>query len=68
MDRLKGIATETRQLTGKMIRRLRKIHRLAWILLAILVPAVFIFGLMYRHQFPLNTEVPQVERLEEPDE
>ena len=39
-----------------MIRSLRVRHRAIWIVLAFLLPLVFVFGLLARHSRPTNPE------------
>lgn len=39
-----------------MIRALRRRHRLIWIVLAILLPLVFILGLLARNPRPANPD------------
>jgi hypothetical protein len=41
-----------------MIQRLRQRHRIIFIVLAILLPAIFIAGLLVRKPVPANQQLP----------
>lgn len=44
-----------------MIRSIRKRHRLVWIVLAVLLPVLFIAALVLRHDEPVNETIPYAE-------
>jgi hypothetical protein len=43
-----------------MIRQIRKQHKLVWLVLAILLPLLFIAGIMFRHRAPVNEKIPKI--------
>ena len=42
-----------------MIRSIRKKHRVIWVILAIILPLLFIASIVFRHQEPVNQIVPK---------
>jgi hypothetical protein len=42
-----------------MIRKIRKIHRLVWLVLAIILPILFIASIAFRHIEPVNQNIPE---------
>ena len=42
-----------------MIRSIRKKHRVIWVILAIVLPLLFIASIIFRHQQPVNQIVPK---------
>jgi hypothetical protein len=42
-----------------MIRKIRKNHKLIWLILAILLPVLFIAGIAFRHHEPVNEKIPE---------
>ena len=42
-----------------MIRSIRKKHKIIWLILAILLPLLFIAGIVFRHSEPVNENVPK---------
>lgn len=44
-----------------MIRSIRKRHQIVWIVLAILLPILFIVSIVWRHNEPINETVPRKE-------
>lgn len=45
-----------------MIRKIRKRHRIIWVILAIILPLIFVASIMFRHSEPVNQNIPQVQR------
>lgn len=45
-----------------MIRKIRKRHRIIWVILAIILPLIFVASIMFRHSEPANENIPQVQR------
>ncbi len=43
-----------------MISAIRKRHRIIWIILAVLLAAVFVASVISRHNEPLNDKIPQI--------
>ncbi|MEK7723605.1 MAG: hypothetical protein AAB336_04600 [Acidobacteriota bacterium] len=41
-----------------MIRSIRKKHKFIWLILAILLPILFIASIVYRHNEPINESIP----------
>jgi hypothetical protein len=46
-----------------MIRSIRKEHKLVWLMLAILLPAIFIAGIVFRHAESVNENIPKIEKI-----
>ena len=42
-----------------MIRSIRKKHRLIWVILAIILPLLFIASIVFRHPEPVNQTIPK---------
>jgi hypothetical protein len=42
-----------------MIRSIRKKHRAIWVILAIILPLLFIASIVFRHPEPVNQAVPK---------
>ena len=42
-----------------MIRSIRKKHRVIWVILAIVLPILFIASIVFRHNEPVNESIPQ---------
>ena len=42
-----------------MIRKIRKIHKIVWLILTMILPIVFIAGIVFRHADPVNEEIPK---------
>ncbi len=42
-----------------MIRKIRKRHRFVWLILAIILPIIFIAGIVFRHGEPVNQNIPK---------
>ena len=42
-----------------MIRSIRKKHRVIWVILAIVLPLLFIASIIFRHNEPVNQTVPK---------
>jgi len=42
-----------------MIREIRKQHKIIWLMLAFLLPLIFIASIIFRHKEPVNENVPQ---------
>lgn len=42
-----------------MIHSIRKTHKLIWLILAILLPILFIAGIAFRHLEPVNESIPK---------
>ena len=51
-----------------MIRSIRKEHKIVWLLLAILLPVLFISSIVFRHQEPVNSSIPVREVNKKTDE
>ena len=45
-----------------MIRAIRKEHKLVWLLLAFLLPAILIASIVFRHADPVNKSIPKIEK------
>ena len=41
-----------------MIRRIRRQHKIVWLILAVLLPALFIAAVVFRHREPVNEKIP----------
>ncbi len=41
-----------------MIRSIRKKHKSVWIILAIILPILFIASIIFRHNEPINENIP----------
>ena len=41
-----------------MIRRIRKTHKIVWLILAALLPLLFAASLVFRHREPVNEKIP----------
>lgn len=41
-----------------MIRSIRKRHRIVWIVLALLLPLLFVAAIAFRHSEPVNESIP----------
>lgn len=41
-----------------MIRSIRKRHKIIWLVLAILLPLIFIVSIVFRHNEPINQSIP----------
>ncbi len=44
-----------------MIRKIRKRHRIVWLILAILLPILFVASIIFRHKEPFNQNIPKRE-------
>lgn len=42
-----------------MIRSIRRRHKIVWLILAVLLPILFIAGIVFRHREPINENVPK---------
>ena len=42
-----------------MIRKIRRRHRVIWVILAIILPILLIASVVFRHSAPVNRFVPQ---------
>jgi hypothetical protein len=42
-----------------MIRKIRKTHKIIWLILAVLLPLLFIAAVVFRHGEPVNENVPK---------
>ena len=42
-----------------MIRKIRKTHKIIWLILAVLLPLLFIAAIAFRHGEPVNENVPK---------
>lgn len=42
-----------------MIRKIRKRHKIIWLVLAVLLPLIFIASIVFRHHEPVNENVPK---------
>ena len=42
-----------------MIRRIRKRHKIIWLILAIILPIIFIASIAFRHSEAVNENVPK---------
>ena len=42
-----------------MIRKIRKQHKIVWLILAVLLPLLFIASIAFRHSEPVNEHIPQ---------
>ncbi len=42
-----------------MIRSIRKRHKFIWLILAILLPLIFIASIAFRHSEPTNETIPK---------
>jgi hypothetical protein len=49
-----------------MIRATRKKHKIIWLVLAVLLPLLFIAGLVFRHSLPVNEKIPSITTTESP--
>jgi hypothetical protein len=47
-----------------MIRTIRKRHKFVWIVLAVLLPILFIAGIVFRHADPVNESIPRIVKSE----
>lgn len=45
-----------------MIRSIRKKHKIIWLVLAILLPVLFIAAIALRHPAPVNESIPAVRK------
>jgi glucan phosphoethanolaminetransferase (alkaline phosphatase superfamily) len=43
-----------------MIRKIRKKHKIIWLILAVLLPLLFIASIVFRHSEPINETIPIV--------
>jgi hypothetical protein len=43
-----------------MIRKIRKQHKIVWLILAVLLPLLFIAGIIFRHREPVNEKIPKL--------
>jgi glucan phosphoethanolaminetransferase (alkaline phosphatase superfamily) len=41
-----------------MIRKIRKTHKIIWLILAVLLPLIFIASIAIRHSEPVNEKIP----------
>jgi ABC-type spermidine/putrescine transport system permease subunit I len=41
-----------------MIRQIRKKHKIVWLVLAVLLPILFVASIVFRHREPINKEIP----------
>lgn len=41
-----------------MIRSIRKKHKIIWLVLSVLLPLIFIAGIVFRHSEPINQSIP----------
>jgi len=44
----------------KMIRRIRKQHKIVWLILAVLLPLLFIASIAFRHRESVNEKIPKL--------
>ena len=44
---------------GKMIHKIRRKHKIVWLILAILLPVLFIVSIIFRHHEPINENIPK---------
>lgn len=42
-----------------MIRKIRKEHKMVWLILAIILPILFVASIVFRHSEPTNQSVPK---------
>jgi hypothetical protein len=42
-----------------MIRKIRRQHKIVWLILAVLLPLIFIAGIVFRHGEPVNEKIPE---------
>jgi len=42
-----------------MIRKIRKNHKIVWLILAVLLPLLFISSIAFRHSEPVNEKIPE---------
>lgn len=42
-----------------MIRKIRKKHKIIWLILAVLLPSLFIASIAFRHSEPVNEKIPE---------
>lgn len=42
-----------------MIRKIRRKHKIVWLILAVLLPILFIAGIAFRHRAPVNENIPK---------
>jgi len=45
-----------------MISSIRKRHKIVWLMLAVLLPILFVASIVFRHSEPVNENIPTVER------
>jgi hypothetical protein len=43
-----------------MIRKIRRGHKIVWLILAVLLPLVFIASIAFRHREPVNEKIPEL--------
>ncbi len=43
-----------------MIRKIRKKHKILWLILAIILPLLFVASIAFRHSEPVNEKVPKL--------
>lgn len=41
-----------------MIRKIRKKHKIVWLILVIILPIIFIASITFRHNEPVNEKIP----------
>jgi len=41
-----------------MIRKIRRKHKIIWLILAILLPILFVASIAFRHNEPINEKIP----------
>lgn len=44
-----------------MIRQIRKNHKIIWLILAVLLPILFVASIVFRHSEPVNQIIPKSE-------
>jgi hypothetical protein len=42
-----------------MIRAIRKKHKIIWLILAVILPLLFVASIAFRHSEPVNENVPE---------
>jgi len=41
-----------------MIRKIRKEHKIIWLIMAVLLPLLFTASIVFRHSEPVNEKIP----------
>lgn len=42
-----------------MIRKIRRKHKIVWLILGILLPILFVASIVFRHSEPVNEKIPE---------